>query len=150
MAFSTDPFLGNKGIRKTMTLKRFEKIAQYFHLSDHTKEPGQNDDNYDPLYKMKPIITVLSTHFMQYCGSGGTCAIDESMIKCKSRLPYIIYQLQKPVHCRIQVFVRANSLSGYVHQFQIYVGSKMTKTSRNGLYFDVVNSLTKPSRGTYI
>ena len=40
MAFSTDPFLGNEGIRKTMTLKRFEKIAQYFHVSDHTKEPG--------------------------------------------------------------------------------------------------------------
>ena len=94
MAFSTDPFLGNEGIRKTMTLKRFEKIAQYFHISDCTKEPGQNDDNYDPLYKVKPIITALSTHFLQYCGSGGTCAIDESMIKCKSRLPYIIYQPQ--------------------------------------------------------
>ena len=92
MAFRTDPFLGNEGIRKTMTLKRFEKIAQYFHVSDRTKEPGRNDDDYDPLYKVKPIITALSRHFMQYCGSGGNCVIDESMIKCKSRLPYIIYQ----------------------------------------------------------
>ena len=83
---------------------------------------------------------------MQY---RGTCAIYESMIKCKARLPYIIYQPQKPVHCGIQVFARANSPSGYVQQFQIYVGSKMTKTSRNGLYFDVVNSLTKPLCGTY-
>ena len=40
MAFSTDPFLGNEGTRKMMTLKRFEKIAQYFHVSDSTKEPG--------------------------------------------------------------------------------------------------------------
>ena len=86
---------------------------------------------------------------MQYCGSGGTCAINESMKKCKSRLPYIIYQPQKPVHCGIQVFIRANSPSGYVQQFQIYVGSKMTKTSRNGPYFDVVNSLMKPLHGTY-
>ena len=38
---------------------------------------------------------------------------------------------------------------GYMQQFQIYVGSKMTKTSNNGLYFDVVNSLTKPLCGTY-
>ena len=86
---------------------------------------------------------------MQYCGSGGSCAIDESMIKCKSRLPFIIYQQQKPVHHRIQVFVRVNSPSGYVQQFQIYVGSKMTKTSRNRLYLDVVNSLTKPLHGTF-
>ena len=76
-------------------------------------------------------------------------AIDESMIKCKSRLPYIIYQPQKPVQCGIQVFVRSNIPSGYVQQFQIYVGSKMTKISRNGLYFDVVNSLTKPLHGTH-
>ena len=76
-------------------------------------------------------------------------AIDESMIKCKSRLPYIIYQPQKPVQHGIQVFVRSNSPSGYVQQFQIYVGSKMTKTSRNGLYFDVVDSLMKPLCGTY-
>ena len=78
MAFSTDPFLGNEGIRKKMTLTRFEKITKYFHVSDCTKEPGRNDD-YDPLYKVKPIITALSNHFMQYCGSGGNCAIGESI-----------------------------------------------------------------------
>ena len=86
---------------------------------------------------------------MDYCGSGGNCAIDESMIKCKSKLPYIIYQPQKLVHHGIQVFVWSNSPSGYVQQFQIYVGSKLTKVSKNGLYFDIVNSLTKPLCGTY-
>ena len=84
---------------------------------------------------------------MALCGSGANCAIDESMIKCKSRLPYIIYQPQKPVHHGIQVLVRSNSPTGYMQQF--YFGSKMTKTSSNGLYFDVVNSLTKPLHGTY-
>ena len=71
------------------------------------------------------------------------------MIKCKSRLPYIIYQPQKPVHLDIQVFVRSNSPIGYMQQFQIYVGFKITKTSNNGLYLNVVNSLTKPLHGTY-
>ena len=32
MAFSCDSFLGNEGIRKTMTLKRFEKTSQYLHV----------------------------------------------------------------------------------------------------------------------
>ena len=135
-----------------MTLKRFEKIAQYFHISDHANEPGRNDESYDPLYKVKLVLTAMKKQFMALCGTGGNCAIDESMIKCKSRLPYIIYQPQKPVRHGIQVFVRCNSPTGYMHsdfKFQIYVGSKMTKTSSNGLYFDVVNSLTKPLHGTY-
>ena len=91
----------------------------------------------------------MNKQFMGLCGSGGNCAIDDSMIKCKSRLPYIIYQPQKPVCDDIQVFVRSNSPMGYMQQFQIYVGSKITKTSSNRLYFDVVNSLTKPLCGTY-
>ena len=94
------------------------------------------------------VITHLNKTFMDYCGSGGNCAIDESMIKCESRLPYIIYQPQKPVCCGVQVFVQSNS-PGYVQPFQIYVRSKLTKVSKNGLYFDVVNSLTKPLCGTY-
>ena len=53
MAFSSDPFLGNEVIQRTMTLKRFEKIAQYFPISDHANEPGRNDESYDPLYKVK-------------------------------------------------------------------------------------------------
>ena len=105
MVFSADPFLGNEGIQKTMTLKRFEKISQYLHVSDHAKEPGQNEEGYDPVYKVKSIITHLNKTFMNYCGRGGNCAINESMIKCKSRLPNIIYQPQKPVHHWIQVFV---------------------------------------------
>ena len=51
MAFSADPFLENEGIQKTMTLQRFEKISQYLHVSDCAKEPGQNEEGYDPLYK---------------------------------------------------------------------------------------------------
>ena len=133
-----------------MTLKRFEKIVQYFHISDRANEPGRNDESYDPLYKVKPVLTAMNKQFMALCGTAGNCAIDESMIKCKSRLPYIICQPQKPVRHGIQVFVRSNSPTGYMQQFQIYVGSKMTKTSSNGLYFDVVNSLTKPLHGTHV
>ena len=39
MAFSCDPFLGNEGIKKTMTLKCFEKISQNLHISDRENEP---------------------------------------------------------------------------------------------------------------
>ena len=64
MAFSCDPCLGNEGIR-----------------------------NYDPLYKTQPIIKALSKSFMQFMAGSTFSAIDELMIRCKSTLPYIVYQV---------------------------------------------------------
>ena len=80
MAFSCDPFLGNEGIRKTMTLKRFEKISQYLHVLDRESEHKKTDANYDPLYKTQPIIKALSKSFMQFMTGSAFSAIDESMI----------------------------------------------------------------------
>ena len=93
MAFSCGPFLGNEGIKKTMTFKRFEKISQYLHVSDHENEPKKTDANYDPLYKTQPIIKALSKSFLQFMAGSAFSAIDESMIQCKSRLPYIVHQV---------------------------------------------------------
>ena len=33
---------------------------------------------------------------------------------------------------------------GYCQQFEFYLGAKMTKPSKRGLYFDVVDRLAKP------
>ena len=64
MAFSSDSFLGNEGVRRTMTLKRFEKIGQYFHISDHANELRRNDESYDQRYKVKPVLTAMNKQFM--------------------------------------------------------------------------------------
>ena len=80
MAFNCDPFLGNEGITKTMTLKHFEKISQYLHVLDRENEPKKTDANYDLLYKTQLIIKALSKSFMQFMAESTISAIDESMI----------------------------------------------------------------------
>ena len=48
-AFSKDPYLGNEGIRKVMTLKWFEKMSQFMHVSNWELEiRNKNDPGYDP------------------------------------------------------------------------------------------------------
>ena len=37
----------------------------------------------------------------------------------------------------------------YLYQFQPYLGKKLTKISKHGLYFDVLNRLTYALRGSY-
>ena len=81
MAFSCDPFLGNEGIRKTMTLKHFEKISQYLHVLDWENEPKKTDANYDLLDKTQLIIKAWSKSFMQFMAGSTISAIDESMIR---------------------------------------------------------------------
>ena len=54
----------------------------------------------------------------------------------------------KPAKFGIKIWARCND-NGYLQQFEIYLGSKETKVSPNGLYFDIVDRLTKQLWGKY-
>ena len=47
--WSSDPFLGNKGIQNVMTRNRFGNISRFFHFSDSSVEPRRGDDGFDHL-----------------------------------------------------------------------------------------------------
>ena len=57
-----------------------------------------------------------------------------------------MYMPLKPTKFGIKIWARCN-YNGYLQQFEIYLGNKETKVSPNGLYFDIVNQLTKRLRG---
>ena len=147
-AFSTCPFLGNQGVRKTMSQKRFEKLCQYFHVSDRNNEPPKGSQTYDPLYKVRTVMEKMLQLFPKYSAFRAEQCLDESMIRCKARLSYIIFNASKPTRKGIQVFVRTDAKTGYCQQFEFYLGAKLTKSSGKGLYFDVVDRLTRPLHNT--
>ena len=147
-AFSPCPFLGNQGVRNTMSLKRFEKLCQYFHISDRVSEPHKGTSNYDPLYKVRHVMETLLELFPKFNAFAEEQCIDESMIRCKARLPYIMFNSSKPVRKGIQVFVRTDAKSGYCQQFEFYLGAKLSKPSGKGLYFDIIDRLTKSLHNT--
>ena len=147
-AFSACPFLGNQGVRKTMSQKRYEKLCQYFHVSDRNNEAPKGSQNYDPLYKVRTVMEKMLQLFPKYSAFRPNQCLDESMIRCKSRLSYIIFNASKPTRKGIQVFVRTDAKTGYCQQFEFYLGAKLTKSSSKGLYFDVVDRLTRPLHNT--
>lgn len=57
-AFSRNKYMTNPGIREAFSLKRFEKISQYLHVSNRENEPRKpaptaaNYKDYDWLYKV--------------------------------------------------------------------------------------------------
>ena len=90
-AFSFDPFLGNQGLRSVFTLKRFQKISQYFCLCDKMVEPPRNSPLYEKGYKVKMITDSLNATFPQYFQFSGYVCLDKSVQACRLRLSEIQY-----------------------------------------------------------
>ena len=57
MYWSSDPFIGNTGIQNVMTKNRFEELSQYLHFSNSATEPRRGEENFDRLYKVRPLLT---------------------------------------------------------------------------------------------
>ena len=135
-----DKFVGNVGIKDTMTRLRYEKLTQYLHVSDRANEPDHND-GYDRLYKIRPIITMTQ----QYYNPGKNQTVDEAMIAYKGRLSYIQYLPAKPIKRGIKVWVRCDSESAYLHEYDVYLGKQ--RNSEHGLAYDIVTKLCQSIAG---
>ena len=62
------------------------------------------------------------------------------------------YCKSKPAKWAFRVWSRCDSTfpdKPYLYQFEPYLGKKLTKISKHGLYFDVLNRLTYSLRGSY-
>ena len=105
-----------------MTRSKYFKISKYLHLVDSTKQKKRGEDGYDPLYKVRPMIIKLSETFEKYYRPGQELAIDEMMIGTRCRIHFLQYIPKKPTKWGIKAFVNAESSSGYVLKFEIYVG----------------------------
>ena len=74
------------------------------------------EDGYDPLYKVRPLIQKLSETFDR---PRRELAIDDMMIGTRCRIHFLQYI---PTTWGIKAFVNAESTTGYVLKFEIYVG----------------------------
>ena len=79
--WSRDKFIGNEGIKSTYIVRRYEKITEYFHVSDRENEPERGDQNYDKLYKVRPIVDMSKLNFLTKYNLNKNVTIDETYDK---------------------------------------------------------------------
>ncbi|XP_046970709.1 piggyBac transposable element-derived protein 4-like [Vanessa cardui] len=127
----TDEFYRNPVISKTMPLKRFKKITQNLHISNIITEASQNTPNYDKLSKIRPAIEVLNKTFKENVRVSEFNSIDESMIRFKGRSHMKQYMPKKPIKRGYKCWVRADSRTGYMYEFQFYTGRIDNGTEEN-------------------
>ena len=139
--------MNNAGLWEIFTLRRFSKISNFFCVSDKSMEVPCDHSMYAKLYKVRPVEEQMNRLFPLYYKGSGHQVINESCIKMASHDSVRQYCMAKPgAKFAWKVWLRCDSetpQNPYLLQFIPYMGKKNTKVSPHGLYFDVVNSLTK-------
>ncbi|XP_005091401.1 piggyBac transposable element-derived protein 4 [Aplysia californica] len=146
--WSVDPVLRVPAVADVMSRQRFEKINQYFHLNDSTKMPNRGEENYDPLFKLRPLLDTVRTA----CGSsykpGRNISIDEAMIGFNGRLHFKQYIRNKPTKWGIKVWCVAEAETGYMLNFRFYTG-KINEPMTDGVGHHVVMNCAADYLGKY-
>ena len=133
--WSSNPYLRNNGLASVMTLNRYAKISEYFHVSDRESEVAPGLRGYDKLGKIRWFIDEIHSKFKELKSPDKNQAIDESIIKFSGRAEYKQWNAAKPIRNGLKVFARTDSVSGFVHIAQLYLGARNTKKSKDGFVF---------------
>lgn len=83
-----DPTYRYGPIADRITRGRFFEISWYLHFVDNTTLLPRSDPKHDKLGKVRPVINILSTQFLQSYNLHCENSIDKAMIKFKGRSKY--------------------------------------------------------------
>jgi len=143
--WSSSKIFHDSFISSVMTVHRFGFLLSHIHFNNNANQAKPGDENYDKLFKIRPILDHLNRTFAEAYEPTRNQSIDESMIKFKGRSYLKQYMPKKPIKRGYKAWVRADE-TGYVCQFSIYTGKNGDKPTKN-LGSTVVNELTADLAG---
>ena len=136
------------GVIKVFTRERFVQILRYLHFSPEGLARGcrQNPD-YDKLYKVRPLLNHVRVKCQDLYELPRDVSLDEGMVPFKGRLGFKQYHKDKPCKWGIKVWMLCDSASGYLFNFEVYMGKNADSQQTNApssLTLRVVIDLCKP------
>ena len=149
LCWSSDPLFRIQPLADVMVIKRFKKIREALHLNDNTQAPPRGDANHDKLFKLRPLIDKLNREFSEQCVQSSSQSIDEAMVLFKGRSAIKQYMPMKPVKRGYKLWIRADSETGYVYNFEVYSGKDDSGQVSAGLGERVVRNLCQPLCDTH-
>ena len=155
--WSTDEAFHYTPVASRITRKRFLEIQWYLHFTNNDNIVSRGEPGYDRLAKVRPVIQSVQQSFLANYKPHKENAIDEAMIKYKGRSALKQYLPLKPIKRGFKVWVRADSINGYMCDFEVYtgkdgspeqhLGSKVVDiTSTLTIFFHLWSYLTTSSR----
>ena len=105
-----------------MTRKRFLEIQRFLHFANNDTIVPRGEPGYVRLGKVRPVIEQVRQSFLRNYRPHRENAIDEATIPFKGRSALKQYLPMKPIKQGFKVWVRADSINGYVCDFEVYTG----------------------------
>ena len=134
-----DPLFYCPSIAERKARDRFLDIHKYLHFVDNDTLVRPGEPHYDRLCKVRPILEMIEERFVLTYQPHQECAIDEAMVPYKGRSSLKRYMPKKPVRHGLKVWMRSDSTSGFISQYQVYVGKEVS--SETGLGARVIKDL---------
>lgn len=126
---------------KIFSRDSYQLIKSFLHFNDNAEQKPKGDPEYDPLYKVRPLIDIVADKYVEFYEPGESLSVDESMLKFKGRLSFKQYLPSKPsTKWGIKIWSLCDSKTGYLLKFKIYTG-KESENVAEGLGSRVVKSL---------
>lgn len=148
--WSKDDAIGSISlVCKTFSRNRYEEIDRNLHCvnNDDYKNITNENENYDCLYKIRPLYQILIESCKTKYNISDHISIDEGMIHYKGRNFMKQFIHGKPTKWGFKVWKLCDSSNGYVFNFDFYKGRY--DKYKSGI--DIVNKIIKflPSNDTY-
>ncbi|XP_033736559.1 piggyBac transposable element-derived protein 4-like [Pecten maximus] len=94
--WSTDSYSETPLFARTMTRDRFSQILRYLHFADNDLEQERNSPTYDPLFKIRTLVSHLNENFVQEYVLRRRVTVDECMVPFKGKVHFKQYMRLKP------------------------------------------------------
>ena len=111
---------GIEQVSSIMGKVRFEHIKRNIHFNNNSVMPTSEEENFDRLFKIRPLLDHLRSKFKTISIDQKAC-VDEQIVAFKGRSKLKQYVPSKPHKYGYKVFVLCN-LSGIIHNFEVYTG----------------------------
>lgn len=98
-----------------MSLKRFEQIKRFLHISRPTSADNHQPGDKRWWYKLEPVASSFERAARQYYQPGSNVSVDETMIRCFGRTKHTVKMPNKPIKQGYKIFALANR--GYIWTF---------------------------------
>lgn len=124
----TSEVMGTPFFGKYLSKNNFKLLLSNIHLTDNTKMVTNDKlPGYDPLYKVRPFVTLCREKFRSCYKPNKELAFDEGTCPFKGRLKFKVYQPMKPAKFGVRIYTVSESRTagggGYICGFSIYSGA---------------------------
>jgi len=121
-------------IQNTISRNAFEFMRRYIHFENNAKGKNRNHELFDPLYKIRNVLTKVMRGIQKESNAGERVTIDESMIKYMGKaISFVQYLPLKPVKHGIKVFALYCAYTAYLLNFEVYLGKDYSKDGGSAL-----------------